>query len=133
VKRAARNSPERIAAALALAETQTDRAAAEAFGVSVGTLRGWRRKAKTDPELGGAVRGARRSALAGWREEAAKTFVAICRRVQRMADMDEEIPIGLIAAAKTYGSINIQSGALLFDDEGDEEPQGLRLVTPRGK
>lgn len=110
-----------IVAALIDADRLTDEAIAERYGVARKTISDWRKRANDDPEIGKMLDAARRKALCAWRDEAAQTYVAIARAIRRKAEEGEPIGFDLIAAAKTYGSANLQAGALLGDDGRPED------------
>lgn len=118
-----------IAGALAAADLLADAEIAKRYGVTKSAITTWRRRAASDPELAAAVRQARLDALESWRIEAASTAVAIARRVRDLVSAGEEVPFTLIAAAKVYGAMNIEAGALLEaptqpGSEEDENPRG---------
>lgn len=126
---------ETIASALASADLLADAEIAKRFGVSKSTIATWRRRAASDPELAASVRKARLDVHEDWRVEAAATAIAIARRVRALISAGEEVPFSLIAAAKVYGAMNIEAGALLGppgtgrdDEEDPPRPEPARVL-----
>lgn len=121
-----------IANALAAADLLADADIAKRFGVSKSAIATWRRRAACDPELAAAVRKARLDVHEDWRVEAAATAVAIARRVRDLIGAGEEVPFSLIAAAKVYGAMNIEAGALLekpgTNDDHDPDHEPARVL-----
>lgn len=121
-----------IANALAAADLLADADVAKRFGVSKSAIATWRRRQASDPELAAAVRLARLEVHEDWRIEAAATAVAIARRVRELISAGEEVPFSLIAAAKVYGAMNIEAGALLESPERelDTDTVTAKVLTP---
>lgn len=108
-------SLELIATAVAEADREPDAKVAERYGVAPTTIRTWRRRATSEPELGELVTVARRKAIDTWRPEAASTLVALLGEMRRLIQEGQEIPFTLIASIKTIGALNVEAGALLGD------------------
>ncbi len=116
-------SNETVVAAIVDADQMSDAEIAKRYGVASKTISDWRARALNDPELRKLVDAARRKVHASWRSEAARTYIALAKRVRTLADDGEEIPFSLIAAAKAFGSANLVGDALLDEDNDDEEPE----------
>ena len=112
-----------IAAAVADADCEQVAIVAKRYGVNRTTIHAWRKRGATDPKLRKLISKKRLEALKEWRTEAAATAISIAREVRRRVSEGEDVPFSLIAAAKVYGAMNVEAGALLLDiDEEDNRP-----------
>jgi acyl-CoA reductase-like NAD-dependent aldehyde dehydrogenase len=112
-----------IVTILVEADRETDVAVAERHGLGRNTISTWRARAIDDADLAKALAVARRRAHGAWRDAAAETYITIAQSIRDKVRANEEIPFSLIAAAKTYGSNNLQAGMLFGDGEaaGDDD------------
>ena len=121
-----------IAEAIVACDTLAVTEAAARYGLRMPDLRKWKKAARTDPEVAAAVRDFRDGLRTDWRRDAAETFVALGADIRSQLKAGVEIPFAVIAAAKAYGAILIEAGALLEDAAPAKattaEPATLRLV-----
>lgn len=115
-------APETIAAALVEADRTDDATVAAKYGIARRTISDWRARAAADPDIRRALAAAHRTTTVPWRDEQARTYVALAKQIRALAEAGHEIPFTLIAAAKAFGSGLLQGDTLLsgVDDADDD-------------
>ena len=113
--------PEKVAAALAVEVTSGAKAAAEAFGLSVRSIRRYKAfvAAHPDAPLAVAVRGARARALRRVDDLLTQTWEAFLHRLQEL--LPKATMAETVEGAKVIGELRITQEALGVDDHSSKD------------
>jgi hypothetical protein len=98
-----RRSTPNIAAILLDAEQRSDKVAAERNGTTLAQIQEWRAESADGP-LADAVANERQKRREQWRETAVVTFVTLGRRIARDAAAGNDIPNGIVQAARIFAA-----------------------------